>query len=340
MRPQRFASLSVTGATLVLSLLAIAGCNNSSTASLPPPPPPSSGAMFITDFTNNTVTVYGQSANCNCNPARQISGSNTGISTPIGIAVDNSGTMYVANRGNQNVLEFPTNGKGNISPTFKIAGFSAPSGIAVDGARNVYVTDKIQASVSIFPTGSNVAKYTISGVATGLSGPDFVTLDSLGDIWVANQTGNSVVEYPPIASLAVGNNNIPPTVTIAGTNTAISSPQGIAFSPGGQLFVAINNPNFNSFDAVLVFSGWGLGANNIAPTNAICGGATGVNNPTGVAINAQGTVFVVNSATQVATGYITTFANNNIGNLSCTGNLPNATVSGPAMLNPAGIALH
>lgn len=340
MTPQRCAAFSVTAATLVAVLLAGTGCNNSSTSGAPPPPPSSSGAMYITDFTNNTVTVYGQNANCSCNPARQISGGNTGLVNPIGIAVDGSGTIYVANRGNTNVLEFPAAGKGNIAPSFTINGFSAPSGIAVDSAKNVYVTDKVAQSVSIFPPGSNVASYTISGVATSLSGPDFVTLDASNDIWVANQTGNSVVEFPPLTGLSLGNNNIAPTVSISGTNTALSSPQGIAFSPSGNLYVAINNPQFNSFDAVLVYAGWIPGANNLSPVNAICGAGTGVNNPTGVAINPLGSVFVVNSQTALANGYITTFASNNIGNLQCTGNLPNASVSGPAMLNPAGIALH
>jgi hypothetical protein len=293
--------------------------------------------MFITDFTNNTVTVYGQSANCSCNPARQIAGGATKIASPVGIAVNSSGTIYVANEASGTVTEYPIGGKGNIAPTFTITGLSAPIGVVADSAGNVYVTNSATNSFQIFPPHSNAASNTISGAATGLNEPGFIALDAAGDIWVANISGNSVEEFPPLSSNP--NGNIAPVVTIAGANTALSSPQGVAFDPAGRLYVAINNPNYNSFDAVLVYAGWAAGSNNIPPINAICGAATGVNNPTGVAVNPLGTVFVINSQTQVA-GYETTFASNNIGNTVCTGPPPNAAVSGPAMLNPVGIALH
>lgn len=336
MKSQRFAILSVTSATVALAVLAATGCNNSSTGSVPPPPPSSSGAMFITDFTNNSVLVFGQNANCgSCNQARLVQGASTLINHPIGIAVDNSGTMYVASSGNANVLEFPANGKGNIAPTFRINGvFNTPSGVAVDAARNVYVTDTNLNNVQIFAPGSSVPTATIAGNLTQLNVPDFIALDGANDIWVANQNGNSVIEFPPLTSNP--NGNIAPMQVISGANTLITSPQGIAFDSHGRLWVVINTGIGNS-DAVLLFQGTLNG--NIAPANAICGPATGVNNPTGVAVNSQGTVFVTNSFFG-SPGYITDFASNNIGNLNCTGPLPNASVAGPSMLNPVGIALH
>lgn len=348
MTSRRFAPTAVMAASLLAGATAlfIAGCNNSSTAPAPPGPPASSGAMFITDFTNNSVLVYGQNANCgSCNQARLIQGSSTGIFHPIGIALDSSGTIYVANEGSSgnSITEYPGQGKGNIAPSFTIPSLASPYGVAVDAAKNVYVANSALGggtpSVQIFPPGSKVASNTISGAATGLHTPGFVTLDASGDIWVGDQSGNSIQEFPPLSSNP--NGNIAPIATLGGNNTAISSPQGIAFDSAGRLYVAINNPTFNSFDAVLVFQGLTAGTNNIAPVNAICGAGTGVNNPTGIAINSLGTVFVVNSQVTVSqSGYITTFASNNIGNTSCTGPLPNASVAGPAMLNPTGIGLH
>ena len=320
-------------AAAVAAMLA-AGCNSSSTPA-PPTPPPSSGAMYITDFTNNTITVSGESANCSCDPARQISGSNTKLLSPVGIAIANN-TIYVGNEASGTVTEYPVSGRGNIAPSFTISGLNAPVGVAADAAGNVYVTNNGANSLQIFAPGSHVPAYNISGAATNLNGPGFVTLDASGDIWVANISGSSVEEFPPITTHP--NGNIAPTTIIAGSNTGLTSPQGIAFDPSGRLYVAINTP-FLQLDEVYVYQSWTAGSNNLGPVSAICGSATGVNNPTGVAINSLGTVYVVNSQTSVA-GYITDFAANNIGNLACTGPFPNATVSGPAMLNPAGIALH
>jgi sugar lactone lactonase YvrE len=322
-----------TAISVVAVAVFSAGCNNVSSSG-PPPPPASNGAMFITDFTNNTVTAYGQSANCSCNPARQISGGATKIASPVGIAVNSSGTIYVANEASGTVTEYPIGGRGNIAPTFTISGLSSPLGVAADSAGNVYVTNSGTNSFQIFPPHSNAASNTISGAATGLNEPGFITLDSAGDIWIANISGNSVEEFPPLSSNP--NGNVAPVVTIAGANTELSNPQGIAFSPGGLLFVTSSS---DTYAAVWIYADWVAGANNIAPINGICGPATGVINPAGVAVNALGTVFVVNSETQ-SSGYVTTFAQNNIGNTACDGPPPNAAVSGPAMLNPVGIALH
>ncbi len=342
----RFSHLCVTATSALVAgiLLATVGCNTSSTTPAPPTPPPSSGAMFITDFTNNSVLVYGQSANCgSCNQARLIQGTNTRMFHPLGIAIDSNGTLYVANNGvnGNSITEYPVAGHGNIAPTFSITGLSSPIGVAVDASRNVYVTNSAANSIQIFAPGSNTPTCTIVGAATGLFTPGFITLDASGDIWVANETGNSIVEFPPLSSNP--NGNIPPMTTIGGSKTGLNSstPEGLAFDASGRLYVAVNYPS-PSFDEVLIFAGIVSGTtNNIAPVNAICGSATGVNNDTGVAVNSVGTVFVVNSQVVVGqSGYITTFASNNLGTLNCQGPLPNATVAGPAMLNPAGIALH
>lgn len=296
--------------------------------------------MFITDFTNNSISVYSQGANCNCPAARVIQGAATGMSGPFGIALDAGGTIYVANEVSNTITEYPGASSGNQPPVFAISALANPIGVAVDAANNVYVANSAASggtqSIQVFGPHSNAPLITISGAATGLSTPGFLALDSGGNIWVANQTGNSVEEFPKLASDPGG--NIPPTAVIAGASTMLADPQGLGFDSSGRLYVAINNST-GSFDEVLVYQGALNG--NIAPANAICGASTGVNNPTGVAVNSAGTVFVVNSATNVA-GYITTFAANNIGNIGCSGPLPNASVGGSntPLLNPVGIALH
>ena len=316
-------------------------CNGgSSGTTLPPGPPAASGTMFITDFVNNAIVSWNQGANCNCSPNAIIRGANTGLSGPQGIAIDAGASIYVANQTVNTVTKYPGSLSGNVKPSLTIAGLANPIGVAVDSSNNVYIANSASSgvgtmSIQVYPAGSALASATIAGPATGLSTPGYVTLDAAGNIWVANQTGNSVEEF-----LKTANGNVPPAATISGANTLLASPQGIAFDAAGRLYVAINNP-LGVPDAVLIFSPPLSG--NKAPSNILCGPNTGVNNPTGLAVNAQGTLFVVNSAFGGAPGYEATFAGNNIGGgTGCVGPFPNGAVSGgnTTLVNPTGIALH
>lgn len=319
--------------------LAGAGCNGGSGASLPTPPPGTSGNVYITDFTNNSISVFGQAANCNCPPAQHIQGNNTGLSGPMGIALDKAGNMYVANFNAGTVTKYPANANGNVAPSFTIAGLNQPIGVVVDGDGQVYVANSNVAgagvaSVQVFPAGSAVASQTITSVV--LFRPGFITLDTSRDIWVTEEAGDSVIEFPNSA-----NGSVPPANIINGTRTMLNFPQGIAFDVSGRLYVSINIGRNGPTNAVLVFGAGAAG--NIKPLNMLCGSATAITNPVGVAVNAQGTLFVANRAVDVTTGSLLEFTANNIGGgPSCNGPLPSGVISGAAsaVADPAGVALR
>jgi hypothetical protein len=324
-----------------LVILACAGCNGGgSSGSLPPAPPANAGAMFITDFSTNSISGYGQGANCNCAPSVFIQGGSTGLSGPVGIAFDTAGNIYVTNENVNSMTKYSGAANGNVAPIFSIGGLNNPIGIAVASNGNVYIANSASAgvgaaSIMVFPPGKTAPTQIISGPGTGLSTPGYLTLDVNGNIWVANQTSDTIEEFAKTAS-----GNVPPIAAILGGNTLLSDPQGLAFDSFGRLYVGINNA-LGFSDAVLIFSPPLIG--DISPSNILCGPNTAVNNPTGVAVNSQGTLFVVNSAIGGVPGYLTIFASNNIGGgTSCAGPLPNATVGGgnSSLLNPAGIALR
>ena len=318
--------------------LASAGCNGGSGSALPTPPPGTSGGMFITDFTNNSISGFGQGANCNCPPAIYIHGSNTGLSGPSGIAIDNAGNIYVANTAVGTVTKYPGNGNGNIAPSFAIGGLRQPIGVAVNAAGKLYVANSnsgggAPGSVQVFPPGSTVPSQTITSPA--LATPGFIALDASNNIWVTDEFNNSILEFTNGA-----NGSVTPTNVIAGNRTLLSFPQGLAFDVSGRLYVAINQA-LGFPDAVLVFDAGAAG--NVSPRNILCGSATGINNPTGIALNAQGTLFVANSAFNLTPGVLLEFTANNIGGgLSCNGPFPSGIVGGAnsTLLNPAGVALH
>ncbi len=178
-------------------------------------------------------------------PTATIAGSHTGMNGPQGIAVDATGRLYVADIGGHNAIM-----------------------VYAPGA-----------------TGNIAPAATIAGSNTGLSYPEGVALDAGGQLYVTNSIpfpadSYSVTVYAPGAT-----GNVAPVATIAGSNTGLNGPVGIAVDATGRLYVA----NANS---ISIYSAGATG--NAAPLATIQGSSTGLDQlrPTGIAVDASGNVYV------------------------------------------------
>ena len=127
------------------------------------------------------------------------------FSTPVGMAIDGSGNVYVADPGNNRIRKITPEGTvttlagsgtaGFADGAATVAQFKGPEGVAVDGSGNVYVADT---------TNNRIRKVTSEGMVTtlagsGLSGsfngtgnaaffayPKGVALDAAGNVYVAD----------------------------------------------------------------------------------------------------------------------------------------------------------
>lgn len=69
-----------------------------------------------------TIAVYAAGATGNTAPIRMIGGGNTGLSSPLGMAVDGAGRLYVANQGSSSITIYAPGATGNAAPMATIAG--------------------------------------------------------------------------------------------------------------------------------------------------------------------------------------------------------------------------
>ncbi len=221
----------------------------------------------------------------------------TGIATPAGAASPPPASAS----GVYGQSDFTSGSAGSGA-----SGLNAPTAVAVDASGGVYVADSSNNRVLYFPAGSTTAtrvygqpNFTSTGAgvsASNLNDPEGLALDTSGDLYVADSNNNRVLLYragSTTSTVVFGQSGFFSATSGSGLNE-MSDPTGLALGPNGNLYVADGGN-----DRVLVFA---------SPSQATSGSSAGVvdgqggatsastmNLPTGVAVDAQGKIFVADS---------------------------------------------
>jgi hypothetical protein len=258
----------------------------------------SKGNIYVANSTggasdNGSVTVYAAEAKGDASPIATISGPDTGLYQPEGIAVDADGNIYVANfwsgpigLGNGSITVYPMGSNGDISPSVTItntaeaAGMVNPIGIAVDQVSgNIFVTSAFFNVVEYVADSSGDATpiAIIAGSHTGLGEDRGIALNPVnGDIYVVNELG-SVMVYA-----AGSSGNVSPTAVIEGPVTRLDLPSGIALDASGTIYVTNPTPIGDKQGTITVYPAGSKG--NHAPSARIEGAATELSLPYGIAV--------------------------------------------------------
>jgi hypothetical protein len=226
------------------------------------------GHIFVANLGGNSITEYAAGATGNAAPIATISGSQTGLSGPTGIAI--AGSQLWVSDANTNTLEdFTAGANGNVLPIETISGsrtlLDHPQGLFLThGGLALWVVNDPAGRAprvtrfTTFGGGNKAPAAQLGGARTRLSDPTAVAVGLDDVVYVTNAHSNSVTEY----SEGVG--NTPPTVVLSGAATKIQGPTGLGLDALGRLSVA------NAGDGSLrVFSRGAHG--NAAPIRSVTG---------------------------------------------------------------------
>jgi DNA-binding beta-propeller fold protein YncE len=169
---------------------------------------------YVADTGHNRVLVYGPNgslrAKWGADEGDGASGDGPGeFDHPDAVAVDGGGNAYVADTGNDRIVELSPSGV--VLNEWGSSGtgdgrFRSPNGIALDGAGNVYVLDSENNRVEEFDSeGRFLAKWGERGAELGaFSEPTAIAVDCNGDVYVADTNDNRVERFDPVTPAPVG----------------------------------------------------------------------------------------------------------------------------------------
>jgi streptogramin lyase len=125
------------------------------------------------------------------------------IAMPLGLAVDSSGDMWVAN--SNGVSAFTRQGIAISSTAFTGGGISNPAAVAIDGSGQVWVANA-NGTVSVLSNAGTAV--SPSGGYPGVGTPSGIAVDISGSVWIPSRTGNTVTRIlgatAPAIPLATG----------------------------------------------------------------------------------------------------------------------------------------
>jgi len=318
-----------------------------------PPPPP-----LTETFTSETFIGF------------QTADTSVFLSLPNGVAVDNSGNVFIADTGNHRIQRLAA-GTGVITTVAGTgnAGFSgdgggatgagirSPNGVAVDNGGNLFISDsgnhrirRVAAGTGVITTVAGTGNASFSGDGGGATGADLnfpsgVAVDGGGNLFIADRTNNRIRRVAADTGIIT---------TFAGTGTAgfsgngggatgagLNVPSGVAVDGSGNLFIAdTGNRRIRRVAAgtITTFAGnggFGFDGDGGAATS------TSLASPSGVVVDDSGNVFIADTGNRLirrvaaGTGIINVLAGNLIAGFSGDG----GAATSANLSNPSGVAV-
>jgi sugar lactone lactonase YvrE len=220
--------------------------------------------------------------------------TNAALNSPIGVAMDAFGNLFIADQLNNRIRKVNTNGiittvAGNGMNHFTgdggaatNAGITSPMNVTVDAYGNIFFSDTAYSThenrirkvdtngIITTVAGNGGAILGDGGAATNasLNGPNGVTMDAFGNLFIADSGNGRIrkVDTNGIITTVAGNGNYGYSGDGgAATNASLAIPFGITVDAYGNLYIA---DTYNASIRKVTYQGPTLPVFNVAPTNA------------------------------------------------------------------------
>jgi gliding motility-associated-like protein len=215
-----------------------------------------SGNLLVADALNNRVLRFPAGSSQLTNGTVVVDGPTgsglTELDTPMGLAVDAGGNIYVVDRDNARVLRFPPGANGNTPGTVVAGGngvgpglnqLDQPTHISFHPSGDLLIVEAMNHRIVRWTPGAAAGVVVAGGNGAGtaanqLDTPNFFYLDGENNLYISDHRNHRIQKWAPGATTGItvagGNGNIP------GSSTT-PSPTGIAVDLSGNIYVATFN---------------------------------------------------------------------------------------------------
>ena len=285
---------------VAMAAVAVSACSSSgsSTSAISIGPNFASQTLYATNTNQNGVSIYPAGSATGGGPQYEIGGSNTSLAGPQYLAFDSLGDLFVSNWNasatSGSLLEFKATATGNVLPYGSLSmgsvrtrgitdyqttfsGQTTKSDVLVTAAVDPTDTNaSFQSQLRLYFASDLFTDVTLGGPLTGLNVPSGVAVDKNANIYVTNLLGSSVEVF----SIPTPSPTPVPTATPTSSPTPSPTPSGATATPSPTP-VPTATPV------------------NIAPIAQISGPTTGIGKPTGIALDANGNMYVSDQASTI-----------------------------------------
>lgn len=223
-----------------------------------------SGNIYVADTENNAIRKISPSgdvttfAGDGTNGSTDANGTLASFNKPTGVAIDNTGNIYVADSENNKIRKITPAGdvstlagsgaSGSDDLVGSLATFAIPTGVAVDSFGNVYVADSEGSKIRKITPAGQVTTFAGNGIfgsddgigtAATFGSPYAVAVDSSNNVYVADTNNHKIRKITVLGVVTTvagsgdqGNTDGP------GNTATFSYPTGIAVDANNDIYVA------------------------------------------------------------------------------------------------------